>query len=48
MIRPSRDEPARARYLVSLSLGSLLVDGALRERTEPRDPRPTSASTSSA
>ncbi|CPU63334.1 transcriptional regulator [Mycobacteroides abscessus] len=38
VIRPSRDEPARARYLVSLSLGSLLVDGALRERTEPRDP----------
>lgn len=38
VIRPSRDEAARARYLVSLSLGSLLIDGALRERSEPRDP----------
>lgn len=37
-IRPSRDEAARASYLVSLSLGSLLVDGVLRDRTEPRDP----------
>lgn len=38
VIRPSRDEAARASYLVSLSLGSLLIDGALRERSEPRDP----------
>ncbi len=38
VIRPSRDEAARASYLVSLSVGSLLVDGALRDRSEPRDP----------
>jgi len=38
VLRPSRDEPARARYLVALSLGALLVEGVRRAPAEPRDP----------
>lgn len=38
VIRPSRNEAARASYLVSLSVGALLVEGSVRDPDDPWDP----------
>ncbi|PZT97185.1 MAG: TetR/AcrR family transcriptional regulator [Gordonia sp. (in: high G+C Gram-positive bacteria)] len=37
VVRPSLDEPARARYLVALSLGALTVDLVLHPPPDPAD-----------